>query len=221
MIPDTFIQELLYRVDLVEPDRRLRSAEENGRQFAACCPFHSEKSPSFTVSPSKQFYHCFGCGAHGNAISFLMEYSGLGFVDAIKELAGRAGMQRFRRIRDRSSTTPEITSADEIMARAAKILLRAAQAFRKGHQLPQGTRRQRRNRPQVRPRLCARGMAEPRCRFRGLQQPDLQLGGLVIKNERGRLYDRFRDRVMFPIMNQKGEVIALAAACLGRANRNI
>ncbi len=93
LIPDTFIQELLYRIDLVDLIDGYVPLKKAGANFAACCPFHSEKSPSFTVSPSKQFYHCFGCGAHGNAIGFLIEYSGLGFVDAVKELAGRAGMQ--------------------------------------------------------------------------------------------------------------------------------
>jgi hypothetical protein len=80
MIPDSFIQELLYRVDLVDLIDGYVPLKKTGANFAACCPFHSEKSPSFTVSPSKQFYHCFGCGAHGNAIGFLMEYSGVGFM---------------------------------------------------------------------------------------------------------------------------------------------
>jgi DNA primase len=93
LIPEAFIQELLYRIDLVDLIDGHLPLKKAGANFSACCPFHSEKSPSFTVSPSKQFYHCFGCGAHGNAIGFLMEYSGIGFVDAIKELADRVGMQ--------------------------------------------------------------------------------------------------------------------------------
>ncbi|HEV8259942.1 MAG TPA: CHC2 zinc finger domain-containing protein, partial [Burkholderiales bacterium] len=92
MIPQSFIQDLLNRVDIVDLIESYVPLKRAGSNYAARCPFHSEKSPSFTVSPIKQFYHCFGCGAHGTAISFLMEYQGMGFVDAVKELAGRAGM---------------------------------------------------------------------------------------------------------------------------------
>src|SRR5450432_1707198 len=92
MIPNDFIQTLLARVDIVGVIDAYVPLKKAGANFAACCPFHNEKSPSFTVSPTKQFYHCFGCGAHGTAIGFLMEYSGLGFVDAIKDLAQSNGM---------------------------------------------------------------------------------------------------------------------------------
>src|SRR5512132_1868132 len=93
MIPNDFIQTLLSRVDIVDIVDRYVPLKKAGANYQACCPFHSEKTPSFTVSPTKQFYHCFGCGAHGTAIGFVMEYQGVGFVDAVKELAGRAGMQ--------------------------------------------------------------------------------------------------------------------------------
>jgi DNA primase len=92
MIPQSFIQDLLGRVDIVEVVEAAVPLKRAGANLVACCPFHSEKSPSFTVSPTKQFYHCFGCGAHGTAISFMMEYHGLGFVEAVKDLAARAGM---------------------------------------------------------------------------------------------------------------------------------
>ena len=92
MIPQSFIQDLLSRVDIVEVVGAAVPLKRAGTNLAACCPFHNEKSPSFTVSPTKQFYHCFGCGAHGTAISFLMEYHGMGFIDAVKDLAARAGM---------------------------------------------------------------------------------------------------------------------------------
>src|SRR5471030_2919965 len=92
MIPQEFIQSLLGRVDIVDVVDRHVKLKKAGANFSACCPFHNEKSPSFSVSPSKQFYHCFGCGAHGDAIGFLMEYSGLGYIEAIKELAAGAGM---------------------------------------------------------------------------------------------------------------------------------
>src|ERR1700733_11378189 len=93
MIPNDFIQTLLARVDIVEVVDRYVPLKKAGANFAACCPFHSEKSPSFTVSPTKQFYHCFGCGAHGNAISFVMEYQGLGYIEALRDLAEGAGMK--------------------------------------------------------------------------------------------------------------------------------
>ena len=93
MIPESFIQDLLARVNIVDLVDSYVPLKKAGANYAACCPFHSEKSPSFTVSPTKQFYHCFGCGAHGTAIGFVMEYQGIGFIDAVKELAGRAGMQ--------------------------------------------------------------------------------------------------------------------------------
>ena len=85
MIPQSFIQELLGRLDIVDVVDRHVKLKRAGSNYVACCPFHSEKTPSFTVSPTKQFYHCFGCGAHGTAVSFLMEYSGFGFVDAVKD----------------------------------------------------------------------------------------------------------------------------------------
>ncbi|MRR52503.1 MAG: DNA primase, partial [Rhodocyclaceae bacterium] len=93
MIPESFIQELLARVDIVDVVERYVPLKKGGANYSACCPFHSEKSPSFTVSPTKQFYHCFGCGAHGSAISFVMQYAGLGFIDAVEELAGMVGLQ--------------------------------------------------------------------------------------------------------------------------------
>src|SRR5438132_10943494 len=92
MIPSDFIQTLLSRVDIVDVVERYVPLKKSGANLAACCPFHNEKSPSFTVSPTKQFYHCFGCGAHGTAIGFMIEYSGMGFVDAVKDLAQSVGM---------------------------------------------------------------------------------------------------------------------------------
>src|SRR5215813_8196910 len=93
MIPNDFIQTLLSRVDIVDVIDRYVPLKKTGANFSACCPFHSEKTPSFTVSPTKQFYHCFGCGAHGSAIGFLIEYGAMGYVEAVKDLAARAGMK--------------------------------------------------------------------------------------------------------------------------------
>ena len=93
MIPDSFKQDLLNRVDIVEVVSRYVQLKKGGANYLGLCPFHGEKTPSFTVSPAKQFYHCFGCGAHGNAIGFLMAYAGLGYVDALRDLAASVGMQ--------------------------------------------------------------------------------------------------------------------------------
>src|SRR4051794_3125611 len=92
MIPKSFVHELLARVDIVDVVESHLHLKRAGANLVACCPFHNEKTPSFTVSQTKQFYHCFGCGAHGSAVGFLMEYSGLGYVEAIKDLASRVGM---------------------------------------------------------------------------------------------------------------------------------
>src|SRR5712691_9138050 len=124
MIPNDFIQTLLARVDIVDVVDRYVPLKKAGTNYVACCPFHSEKTPSFTVSQTKQFYHCFGCGAHGTAIGFLIEYGGLNFVDAVKELAQGVGMK-----------VPEIRS--ETAQRRAQegddiygVLLKAAQYYR-------------------------------------------------------------------------------------------
>ena len=92
-IPQNFIQELLARADVVEVVGRYVQLKKGGANFMGLCPFHGEKTPSFTVSPAKQFYHCFGCGKNGNAIGFLMDYAGMNFVEAVKDLAGRYGLQ--------------------------------------------------------------------------------------------------------------------------------
>ncbi|MFC5299981.1 DNA primase [Azospira restricta] len=216
MIPESFIQDLLHRVDIVDLIDAHVPLKKAGANYAACCPFHNEKTPSFTVSPQKQFYHCFGCGAHGTAIGFMMEYSGMGFVDAVKDLAGRVGMQvpeqegRRREPHD----GPRTTDLAEVMARAAAWY-----------------REQLKLSPKAIDYLKRRGLTgEIAAKFgigyapdgwQGLQAvfprydaPELLAAGLVIENEQGRRYDRFRDRVMFPIINPKGEVIAFGGRVL-------
>ena len=215
MIPESFIQELLHRVDVVDLIDGYVPLKKAGANYAACCPFHNEKSPSFTVSPTKQFYHCFGCGAHGTAIGFLMEYSGLGFIDAIKELAGRVGLQVPEDEGRRSHDGPKITALTDIMARAAKYYY---------EQLKQSTKaidylKQRGVSGEVAQKFgigyAPDGWQNLGAAFEDYTITELQVAGLVIKNEQGRLYDRFRDRVMFPIMSQKGEVIAFGGRVLG------
>ncbi len=217
MIPQSFIQDLLGRVDIVEVVDRYVKLKRTGANYSACCPFHTEKSPSFTVSPTKQFYHCFGCGAHGTAIGFLMEYSGMGFVDAVKDLAQGVGMQ-----------VPEEPRSEHAQRRAEEgpdlygVLLKAAQFFRN----------QLKDAPQAIEYLKRRGLSGEIAKkfgigyapdgWQNLEQvfPDyadkaLTAAGLVKQNDEGRRYDVFRDRIMFPIVDVKGNIIGFGGRVLG------
>ena len=114
MIPQSFIQDLLNRIDIVDVVGRYVQLKKGGANFSGLCPFHNEKSPSFNVSPSRNTYHCFGCGAHGTAIGFLMEHSGMSFIEAVKDLAQQVGMQ-----------VPEEPQSPEERARAAAAKAKA------------------------------------------------------------------------------------------------
>ena len=215
MIPESFIQELLHRVDVVDLIDGYVPLKKAGANFAACCPFHSEKSPSFTVSPSKQFYHCFGCGAHGTAIGFLMEYSGLGFIDAIKELSRRVGLQVPEEEGRQPHDGPPIASLTDVMARAAKYyyeqLKRSTKAI--DYLKARGVSGEIAQKFGI--GYAPEGGQSLAAAFDDYGATELQVAGLVGKSDDGRLYDRFRDRVMFPILNQKGEVIAFGGRVLG------
>ena len=140
MIPKSFVQELLGRVDIVDVIESYVPLKRAGTNLVACCPFHSEKTPSFTVSPTKQFYHCFGCGAHGSAIGFLMEYSGMGYVEAVKDLAARTGMkvpESHPRPRTSAAERRAVRGADRTAAARRAVLQDRAQAVGAGHRLPQ------------------------------------------------------------------------------------
>ncbi|MDD2664566.1 MAG: DNA primase [Dechloromonas sp.] len=208
MIPESFIQDLLARIDIVDLVDSYVPLKKAGANYAACCPFHNEKTPSFTVSPTKQFYHCFGCGAHGTAIGFAMEYQGIGFVDAVRELASRVGMT----VPESDGFSPEkhgqTRNLVEVMARAAAYY-----------------KEQLKRSPRAIDYCKKRGLSgEIAARFGIGYAPDgwqnlktvfpdydaeaLKLAGLVIDNESGRRYDRFRDRLMIPIVNPKGDIIA-------------
>lgn len=208
MIPEAFIQDLLNRVDVVDVIDKSVPLKKAGANFSACCPFHNEKSPSFTVSPTKQFYHCFGCGAHGTAISFLMEYLGLTFVEAIHELAQQVGMI----VPQEKHEAPKLPKTEIVGLQDA---MQQASAFYKA-QLKTSER--------AIEYLKGRGLTgQIAARFQigyapsgwqNLQQvfpvyknKALEEAGLVVENDQGKRYDRFRDRIMFPIHNQKGEVI--------------
>ncbi|MDP2828616.1 MAG: DNA primase [Sulfuricellaceae bacterium] len=216
MIPQSFIQDLLNRLDIVDVVERHVPLKKAGANYMACCPFHGEKSPSFSVSPSKQFYHCFGCGAHGTAIGFVMEYQGLGFVEAVEDLARNAGLTVPHET-DENSHRP--THAPEL----PDVLLSATRYYREQLKLA----------PQAIDYLKQRGLSgEIAARFgigfapAGWQNlgdifpdynsPLLTQAGLVIEGENGKRYDRFRDRIMFPILNQRGTVIGFGGRVLGQ-----
>ncbi len=224
-IPQSFIQELVARADVVEIVGRYVPLRKAGANFSGLCPFHTEKSPSFTVSPSKQFYHCFGCGKNGNAISFLMDHAGMGFVEAVKDLAGQFGMQ-----------VPEEDLSPQQRARVAEqrekqntltgVLEKAGDAYR----------RQLKDSPAAVAYCKGRGLSGDIARRFGLgyapqgwrslasvfpdyDDPLLVESGLVILNredpDEEKRYDRFRDRLMFPIRNVKGECIGFGGRVLG------
>jgi DNA primase len=217
VIPDSFKQDLLNRVDIVDVVSRYVRLKKGGANYMGLCPFHGEKTPSFTVSPTKQFYHCFGCGAHGNAIGFLMAYGGLGYVDAIKDLAGSVGMT----VPELSPRTPAEAARKQRETDLYALLERAMEFYR--GELKKS--------PRAIDYLKGRGLSgEIAARFRigyapegwqALQAAFPEYGdkalvecGLVIEND-GKRYDRFRDRVMFPILNARGAVIGFGGRVLG------
>lgn len=217
MIPESFVQELLARVDIVDVVERHIQLKKAGANYQACCPFHSEKTPSFTVSPAKQFFHCFGCGAHGSAIGFVMQYAGLGFVEAVEDLANNLGMPVPREVGAHSQQKARQAPLTERMARAARFykdqlkLSPTAIDYLKGRGLTG--------------EIAARyGLGYAPDEWQGLQRifddyaaPALAECGLVIDSEQGRRYDRFRDRIMFPILDQRGNVIGFGGRVLGAA----
>ncbi|UGQ45529.1 DNA primase [Massilia endophytica] len=218
MIPQSFIADLLNRVDIVDVVGRYVQLKKGGANYQGLCPFHNEKSPSFTVSPTKQFYHCFGCGAHGTSIGFLIEYSGMGFVDAVKELAQNVGMivpEADDKIppAQRAAQQAQSMALSEAMSTAAdyyKAELRKAPeaiAYLKKRGLT----------GEIAARFALGyapgGWDNLRAVFPKYDAHALVEAGLVIDkvDEQGRhikRYDRFRERVMFPIRNTKGQVIA-------------
>ncbi len=215
MIPRSFIQDLLNRLDIVDVIERYLPLKKAGGNYVACCPFHSEKSPSFTVSQAKQFYHCFGCGAHGTAISFVMEHLGLGFVEAVEELAKSLGLEvphersgeNFQRV------APDLYEVMQVATRyyreQLKLSGRAIEYLKKRG---------------LSGEIAARfaigyapdGWQNLSAVFPDYQSASLDDTGLVISSENDRRYDRFRDRIMFPIINQRNQVIGFGGRVLDK-----
>ncbi|MBR9912679.1 MAG: DNA primase [Gammaproteobacteria bacterium] len=220
LIPQTFIDDLLDRIDIVDVvDSRVK-LKKTGKNYSACCPFHDEKTPSFTVSPDKQFYYCFGCGASGTALGFVLEYDRLNFPDAVEELAKLAGLQVPREAR---SDSPK----DQVRKSLYLMLDKADQYYRQ--QLRQNPARY-----HATNYLQQRGLSGEIARDFGIgyaapgwdnllttlasSETDKKLltecGMLIERPEDGRRYDRFRNRIMFPIRDTRGRVIGFGGRVL-------
>ena len=211
MIPPGFIQDLLARVDIVDLIQRSVQLKRAGQNYSGLCPFHGEKTPSFTVSPTKQFFHCFGCGAHGSAIGFLMDHRGLGYIEAVRELAQQVGMPVPED--PSSAAAPNTRGLADAMQRAAAYyqrVLRGSPAveYLKGRGIT--------GRTALRFALgyAPDGWQPLREAFDNYEEPRLVEAGLVISNE-GKRYDRLRDRVVFPIRNRRGAIVGFGGRVLG------
>ncbi len=217
LIPQSFIDELIARSDIVEVIGGRVGLKKAGREYQACCPFHDEKTPSFTVSPGKQFYHCFGCGAHGNVVGFVMEYDRLGFIDAVEELAQKAGL-----------TVPrDQTQRDDGLDEVYAVLAQAQQTYQSALK----------NSPEAIDYLKNRGIdgAIARDYCMGFA-PDawdtvsrwaagkrdreavLDKAGLTSTRQSGGVYDKFRGRIMFPIHDTRGRPVAFGGRVMGASD---
>jgi DNA primase len=227
-IPRAFIDELIERVDIVEVvDHRVK-LKKSGKNYSACCPFHDEKSPSFTVSPDKQFYYCFGCGATGNALGFLMEYERLAFPDAVENLAKLAGLTVPRE----ENTDPKQRAREQAQEQARNTLYTLMEA---SSEFYQRQLRESDTRDKAVSYLKNRGLSGQIAKDFGIgfappgwdnlsssigssnekQDRLLEAGMLIHNEEKERLYDRFRDRIMFPIRDTRGRVIGFGGRVLG------
>ena len=218
-LPQAFIDQVLDRTDIVDVvDRRVK-LKKTGKNYSACCPFHQEKTPSFSVNPEKQFYYCFGCGAGGNALGFLMDYERMEFREAIESLAQAAGMEMPAEEADATPQTDHQKPLYESMEKATRLY--------------ESLLRKHPTRGRVVDYLKQRGLSGEIARDFRLgfapegwdnlmstlsSEEDIEhalTAGLLIENDSGRKYDRFRDRVIFPIVNQRGKVIAMGGRVLG------
>ena len=218
-LPQAFIDQVLDRTDIVDVvDRRVK-LKKAGKNYSACCPFHQEKTPSFSVNPEKQFYYCFGCGAGGNALGFVMDYERMEFREAIESLAQAAGMELPA---EEADATPQIDHQKPLY-----------ESMEKATRLYESLLRKHPTRGRVVDYLKQRGLSGEIARDFRLgfapegwdnlmttlsSEEDIEhalTAGLLIENDSGRKYDRFRDRVIFPIVNQRGKVIAMGGRVLG------
>jgi DNA primase len=215
LIPKQFIVDLIDRADVVDVVGRRVQLKKAGREFKACCPFHDEKTPSFTVSPSKGFYHCFGCGAHGTAVGFLMEFDHMSFVEAIESLANSMGVQVPRNESDRPARRYD--ELFELMSRVERFWQQGLKAnpaavdYLKNRGIDGSTARR------FGLGYAADAWSAVLDKFGTSQEAidRLLAAGLVIRKDNGGHYDRFRDRIMFPIRDVRGRCIAFGGRTLG------
>ena len=226
-IPQNFIDDLISRLDIVDVVSARTHLKKAGKNYSACCPFHNEKTPSFTVSPDKQFYYCFGCGATGSAVKFVMEFDGLEFPDAVEKLAGDLNIEVPREGADQQNREPQHRELYALTQKSAQFFEqqlrtskdkdkaieylkdrglsgKAAKFFSIGYAPPGWDNLQ---------DALAPGEKNDSTNNKTIKQ--LISCGMTIEKEDGRTYDRFRDRVMFPIRNVKGQVIAFGGRVLG------
>ncbi len=226
-IPQTFIDDLMNRIDVVEVIDARVPLKKAGKEYKACCPFHGEKTPSFTVSSSKQFYHCFGCGAHGTAISFLMEYEHLSFPEAIEELAHQSGLSVPREASQHSDlTTAEIRQKHDLYDLMATAKQYYQQQLRQ-HSTAQIAIDYLKNRGLSGEIAAEFGVGFAPDSWNNLNQVLSNAGysqaqqidsGMLIQNETGKTYDRFRARIMFPIHDQRGRCIGFGGRVINNGD---
>lgn len=221
LIPQFFIDDLLARIDIVDlVDQRVK-LKKTGRNYSACCPFHKEKTPSFSVSPDKQFYYCFGCGASGNALSFVMDYDHLDFPEAVEILAGQLGLEVPREEGAHKQRSPDHSDLYSLMNQVVDVYSRQL--------------RQHEQSPRILDYLKRRGLDAQTCQHFAIgfappgwdnlkselatsaeREKQLIAAGMLVHNdERNTVYDRFRDRVIFPIRDSRGRYIAFGGRVLG------
>ncbi len=215
-IPQSFIDELTARADIVELIGSRVELKKAGREYRACCPFHNEKTPSFWVSPQKQFYHCFGCGVHGTALGFLMEYDKLSFPEAIEELAGRLGLEVPREASSQPDTSGSTQPLYDLNLKAAKYFASVLPGDARAREYAKKRGLTRDTVEKFMIGFAPNSWNELLKRF-GPTEADKKVlleCGLIIERERtdsrtlDRHYDRFRDRLMFPIRDSRGRVLA-------------
>lgn len=226
LIPQTFLDDLLDRLDIVEViDRRVK-LKKTGKNYSARCPFHDEKTPSFSVNPEKQFYYCFGCGAGGNALGFVMDYENLGFPQAVENLAGSVGMA-VPREESRPATGPGSSAEEQSNRQLYALMEEVANYYKRELRTHPEAKRaveylKKRGLTGVIAKDFDLGFAPPGWDnlIKALGDSDdkrdlLMKAGMLVENDSGRIYDRFRDRVVFPIRDQRGRVIAFGGRVLG------
>ncbi len=212
LIPQPFLDDLLHRIDLVEFIDGYIPLKKRGNSYLACCPFHNEKTPSFNVISKKQFYHCFGCGASGNAISFAMNYLNQGFTEAVETLAGRLGLKV-----PREGQLEKNNTSSDLYKLLQEICLHYQKTLKKNGSIAEEYLRQRGVNEDIANQyqlgFAPDGWHHLEKSF-AARQADLITTGMLIKSDNGKIYDRYRQRLMFPIHDRHGRIIGYGGRVL-------